>query len=188
MIVDFRKIVFGLAGLLGFLMLGCFDAEKKWSVTKSENGSSELTQASTTLADGVYPAIWGDNPVENDDPGLTIVELENVPVQGETSPPATIRVVDRPLLQFRHVPKFDFTFEENECTRIGFANTQTLKAYSKEHIGTRLAVVIDNRVISVHKIREAIESDQVQITCCTVGGGDHLHSYLKQLKIESDAN
>lgn len=83
---------------------------------------------------------------------------------------------------------FDFKFQSNECTEIGFQNSNELKAYTRDHIGSRLAVVVDNKVISHHKIREAIETNEVRITCCTVGGGDHLHKHLKQLKLASDAN
>ena len=71
---------------------------------------------------------------------------------------------------------------------VGFQNTDELKAYTRDHVGSRLAVVIGNKVISHHKIREAIESVEVRITCCTVGGGDHLHKHLKELKLASNAN
>ena len=48
--------------------------------------------------------------------------------------------------------------------------------------------MIATKVITKHKIREAIETDKIRITCCTVGGGDHLHKHLKELKLASDAN
>jgi preprotein translocase subunit SecD len=117
------------------------------------------------------------------------VELVVVPVDEDGAPkPETIRVTDQPLLRFKTLSQFDFKFEEGECTEIGFANTPELKAYTRDHVGAQLAVVIDNRVISHHKIREPIESDTVRITCCTVGGGDHLHKHLKELKLATESN
>ena len=120
------------------------------------------------------------------DPEIKSVELTSIPVAGsEDSAPEKIRVIPRPLLRFQKLSHFDFTFEKNECTEIGFQNTDELKAYTRDHVGSRLAVVIDNKVISHHKIREAIETDEIRITCCTVGGGDHLHKHLKELKLAS---
>ena len=104
---------------------------------------------------------------------------------GGNTIPDKVRVMSRPLLRFRDVSDFDFKFEKNECTEIAFRNSDELKAYTRDHIGSRLAIVIDNRVISHHKIREAIEADEVRITCCTTGGGDHLHKHLTELKLTS---
>jgi hypothetical protein len=144
---------------------------------------NEETEARVLLEDGVYPVVLTIEASPKGDPEIQIVELANVPVEGSgDAAPDKIRVICRPLLRFRTVPQFDFTFEKNECTEIGFQNTDELKAYTRDHVGSRLAVVIDNKVISSHKIREALETDQVRITCCTVGGGDHLHEHLKKLK------
>lgn len=186
-----QNVAIMLSGLICLMMLGCSDPDEKWTVAKNRIESVDWDDAGdqfeTRLKDGVYPAIWKDGAAP-DDAGGTIVELKNIPVQGEESPPEMISVIDQPLLHFGNVEKFDFKFEKNECTQIGFQNSEKLKSYSRDHIGSRLAVVIDNQVISVHKIREAIESDQVQITCCTVGGGDHLHQHLTQLKQASTLN
>ena len=118
--------------------------------------------------------------------GLEVVQLENVPVSGSEEPVSgTIGIVSRPLLRFVDLPGFEFSFEQNECTEIGFATNEELREYTRNHVGSRLAVVIDQRVISNHKIREAIETDQIRITCCTEGGGDHLHRYLTKLELRS---
>jgi preprotein translocase subunit SecD len=140
------------------------------------------------LDDGVYPVLLGDEASAKRDREIVIVELVNVPVEGSDDDTDKIRVIDQPLVRFRSVSHFNFAFEKNECTEIGFENTDELQAYTREHVGMRLAVVIDNKVITSHKIREAIESDQVRITCCTEGGGDHLHKHLSELKLASDSN
>ncbi len=168
---------------------GCSDATTEKPVARGQTESNQPAESSVILDDGVYPILPGDEAAPKIDPGIKIVELVNVPVEGsDDSTTEKIRVIGQPLLRFRNVSHFDFTFEKNECTEIGFQNSEELKAYTRNHIGSQLAVVIDNQVISHHKIQEAIESDQVQITCCTQGGGDHLHKYLKELKLASNAN
>lgn len=138
------------------------------------------------LVDGVYPVVSSGEAEEKGDSESIVLELTNVPVKGQEEA-STVRIIDRPLLQFRDVPHFDFKFENGECTEIGFQNTDDLMAYTREHVGSRLAVVINNTVISSHKVREPIKTKRVRITCCTVGGGDHLHEHLKTLTSASDA-
>lgn len=141
-----------------------------------------------SLEDGIYPvASPEDLAALKREPNPRIVELANVPVEGDKAEIATtIRVVDRPLLQFRDLTKLSFDFKENSCTEVGFRNTAELRAYSRDRVGARLAVVIGDKVITHHKIREPITSDEVRITFCTEGGGTHLHQYLKQFKLNHD--
>jgi hypothetical protein len=183
------QTIFALLALVCLSAVGC-------SVTNIDkpaaNARTELNGGSPTrvvLEDGVYPVVLGDAATGKGDPEMKVVELDNVPVEGsEDSTAEKIRVIPRPLLRFGNVAHFDFTFEKNECTEIGFHNTDELKAYTRDHVGSRLAVVIDNKVISHHKIREPIRANEVRITCCTVGGGDHLHKHLKELKLRSNTN
>ena len=177
-----------LVAIVCFSAVGCADSKYEKPAANARIVLEE-GQARVVLEDGVYPVVVTDEGMPKGDPEISVVELINVPVEGsEDSSPDKIRVIARPLLRFRELSRFNFTFEENECTEIGFQNTDELKAYTRDHVGSRLAVVIDNQVISHHKIREAIESDEVRITCCTVGGGDHLHRHLKEIKLASNAN
>jgi hypothetical protein len=150
-------------------------------------GSTERREAGHVrgdLDDGVYPVVSDGEKAPKADEKDKVIELTTVPVD-EKDAPQKIRLFNQPLLRFENVADFDFTFENGECTEIGFQNTDELKKHTRDHVGSRLAVVIDNRVVSHHKIREAIESPTVRITCCTVGGGDHLHKHLKKLKADS---
>jgi preprotein translocase subunit SecD len=183
------KTIFALVALVCVSAVGCSNTNNAKPAANARTKVVEERQARVVLADGVYPVVVAEEAVPKGDSEIKVVELINVPVEGSEEPtPEKIRVVARPLLRFQKLSHFDFTFAKNECTEIGFQNTDELKAYTRDHIGSRLAVVIDNKVISHHKIREAIESDEVRITCCTVGGGDHLHKHLKELKFASDAN
>ena len=167
---------------------GCADAKHEKTAATGQTEFSGPTEAPVLLEDGVYPVVLGNETVLTGDAEVKVVELDISPVEGSEKPiPDKLRIIARPLLRFRNV-HFEFTFEKNECTEVGFQNTDELKAYTRDHVGSRLAVVIDNKVITHHKIREALETDQVRITCCTVGGGDHLHKHLKELKLASDAN
>ena len=181
-------ITISLIAVMCLSALGCSGANNKNPAATRQTVSDEPMKVRVVLDDGVYPVALDDETAPKGDPEIKIVELIDVPVEGgEDSTPHKIRVIGRPLLRFRNVSHFDFKFEKNECTEIGFQNTGELKAYTRDHVGSRLAVVIDNKVISSHKIREMIKTDQLRITCCTVGGGDHLHKQLKELKLASDA-
>jgi hypothetical protein len=174
--------------------VGCSESNNEKPVARAPAELEQEAQTRVVLEDGVYPVVSAagipaEQPAPGGDAESKIVELINIPVEGSgDSSTDKIRVISKPLLRFRNVPHFDFKFENSECTEVGFQNTDELKAYTRNHVGARLAVVIDNQVVSHHKIREAIESDEVRITCCTVGGGDHLHKHLKQLKLASDAS
>ncbi len=184
-----RQAVFTFVALACLSPLGCSDTNNEKPTENDRAELNEPAKARVLLEDGVYPVVQTGEPLPKGDSEIKIVDLVNVPIEGsEDSTPDKIRVFDRPLLRFRKLSKFDFTFAENECTEIGFENTDELKAYTRNHVGSQLAVVIDNKVISSHKIREPIESAEVRITCCTVGGGDHLHKHLKGLKLAADSN
>lgn len=163
--------------------LGCSPRHPEQpAATKSAQAESDAP-APLVLEDGVYPVILADTVLPEEWEEAPVVELTNVPVEGsEESTVETVIIFPRPLLRFETNADFSFTFAENECQEIGFRNTEELKVYTRDHVGSRLAVVVDNRVISHHKIREPLESDQVRITCCTVGGGDHLHRHLMTLQ------
>ena len=174
-----------LLALVCLLAVGCSDTNNATPAPDARRQFQEV-RAPVVLEDGVYPVVPPDDPLPGRGSESEGIVLINVPVEGSgDSIPDRIRVIPRPLLRFQSVSHFDFTFEKNECTEIAFRNTDELKAYTRDHVGSRLAVVIDNRVISHHKIREAIEADRVRITCCTAGGGDHLHKHLTELKLTS---
>jgi len=179
------QTVFAFVALVCLSAVGCSATNKEKSAANARTEVDKEAQTRVVLEDGIYPVVLADEAM----PKGKVVELTNVPVKGSgDSTTDKIRVIARPLLRFRKLSHFDFTFQKNECTEVGFQNTAELKAYTRDHIGSRLAVVIDNKVISHHKIREAIEANKVRITCCTVGGGDHLHKHLKELKLASKAN
>ena len=183
------QTIFTLVALVCLSVVGCLGTNKEKSAANARTELDKEAQTRVVLEDGVYPVVSTEKAMAKGDPEIKVVELINVPVEGSgDSTPEKIRVIPRPLLRFRKLSHFDFTFQKNECTEVGFRNTDELKAYTRHHVGSRLAVVISNKVISHHKIREPIEADVVRITCCTVGGGDHLHKHLKELKLASNAN
>jgi hypothetical protein len=184
-----QQTMLALVVLLCLSAVGCLDTNDVNPAASVLTEAKEETQARVVLDDGVYPVVLTGETVPRGDNEIQIVELEDVPLEGSVdSSPDRIRVIACPLLRFRNLSYFDFTFEEGECTEVGFENSDELRAYTRDHVGSRLAVVIDNKVITHHKIREAIEADQVRITFCTVGCGDLLHEHLKELKLAADSN
>ena len=183
------QTIFALVALVCLSTVSCSVKTNEKSAANAGTEPDREAQTRVVLEDGIYPVVLAHQAMPKGDPEIKVVELLNVPVKGSgDSTTDKIRVIPRPLLRFRKVSHFDFTFKKNECTEIVFQNTDELKAYTRDHVGSRLAVVIDNKVISHHKIREAIESNEVRITCCTIGGGDHLHKHLKALMLASNAN
>jgi preprotein translocase subunit SecD len=182
------QTIFPLVALVCLSAVGCSDTNNEKPAANARTGLDAEAETRVVLEDGVYPVVLTDERAPNGDPETKVVELVKVPVEGSGDSADKIRVIPGPLLRFGKLSHFDFTFEKNECTEVGFQNTDELKAYTRDHVGSRLAVVIDNKVISHHKIRKAIEADEVRITCCTVGGGDHLHKHLKELKLASNAD
>jgi hypothetical protein len=183
------QTAFTLLALACLSAVGCSESNNEESLANALHKFNEEGRNHIVIEDGVYPVVMAERALPGDDSELKAVELINVPVEGsEHSIADKIRVFPQPLLRFRKLSHFDFKIEKNECTEVGFQNTDELKAYTRDHIGSRLAVVVDNKVISHHKIREEIKADEVRITCCTVGGGDHLQKHLKELKLTSSVN
>jgi hypothetical protein len=54
-----------------------------------------------------------------------------------------------------------------------------LEKFTRRHVGQQVAIVIGDRVVTVHKVREPIVGDRLQITRCTDNGCDVLFSALK---------
>lgn len=136
-----------------------------------------------SLQDGIYPVVKRETAGTTATRGARIVELVEAPVTGSIdATPQTVLVIDEPVLRFREVPHHEFKFDQNnECTQIELENTESLKAFTRNHIGGRLAVVVDGKVVSSHKIRNPVETKNVTITFCTEGGGDEVYRHLKSV-------
>ncbi len=46
-------------------------------------------------------------------------------------------------------------------------HVKTLERFTREHLGGRVAIVIDGEIITMHKVRSVIEGGRVQITRCS---------------------
>ncbi len=138
--------------------------------------------ADPRLEDGVYPVVPPDEPPPqgmNESEVVTLAQLTT----GDEEELSSLRIVNRPLIRLRHVPAFDFDFEGDVCTRIGFETTDEFRKYTRDHIGRQLAIVVDGQVITQHKIRMPIEGKSVQITCCIAGTADRLRKALTEIKV-----
>jgi preprotein translocase subunit SecD len=135
-------------------------------------------EAKVTLEDGLYVVV----PPAEDATSLAqrVVELETVPVKDE--PVESMRISTMPIVRLREMQLRGVGLDEaNACNQITFKNDERLKAFSRDHVGTRVAVVIGGKVISSHKIRVPLEDDEFQVTFCTEGGGDHLYRHLRDV-------
>ena len=130
-----------------------------------------------SLDDGVYRVVKNRQARLNN---ASFVELAVVPLEGEA--PETLYVAPEPLLRLRPESIRGFQLDENgECTSVALENTESLRKFSRDHVGSRLAVVVGGRIITHHKIRVPLETDEVSITFCTEGGGNHLMQHLRTI-------
>jgi hypothetical protein len=136
--------------------------------------------SASTAEDGVYRIVPRDSgATEASAAGEgRLIELETVPMPEEE--PELVLLAGEPLLRFRDLPSCEYEQDSREgCTRIFFRNTEGFRAFTRDHVGTRVANVIGGRVISCHKIRAPIETDEVAVSFCTPGGGDHVLRHLR---------
>jgi hypothetical protein len=151
-------------------------------------GVRETEAERDNLVDGVYPVVTDDTRLSAHELASETVKLSVLALDGNKVSAPKIRILKRPLLRFKRSIHFGFKFENNECTQVEFDNTDKLKAFSREHAPTRLAVVVGNQIVTHHKLRGPIESEKVRITCCTEGGGDHLRKHLMRIESSSASN
>jgi len=46
-------------------------------------------------------------------------------------------------------------------------NAERAEAFSRAHLGGRIAIVVDGEIVTLHKVRSVITGGRVQITRCT---------------------
>ena len=137
------------------------------------------------LCDGVYPVMTDETRFSALADEFGTINLGVLKVNAEREDASMIRIIKRPLVRFDKSTRFAFRLENNQCTQIEFENSEELKAFSKKFAPTRLAVVVGRQVVTHHKLRGALESKHIKITCCTEGGGDHLRKHLMPIAYSS---
>src|SRR5687768_14811726 len=125
---DFNaQTVLTLVALACLSALGCSDSTSETPIADARRGRNEGGRTRIVLEDGVYPVVMAEDAQPEHDSEIKVVELINVPVEGgEDSTYDKIRVFPQPLLRFRKLSHFDFKIEKNECTEVGFQNTDEL--------------------------------------------------------------
>lgn len=61
---------------------------------------------------------------------------------------------------------------------------EKLKELTENNIGKMIAVVLDNQIVSCHKIKEVIAGGKLQISRCTKGSCELIYSKLLQKKAD----
>lgn len=127
------------------------------------------------LANGIYLVLQrSENPQEMSKPNdeQVILTDQDEFTAAPTDEPITYLLVARrpsvPLL-LENAPTKDKDEQGKLFLRIKLAETHVplLKEFTGKHIGSRLAVIIGGKVVSVHKIRTEIADGRVQISFCS---------------------
>lgn len=136
----------------------------------------------TGSGDGAYvvvesTSVGGDAGWPHQDPSL--LRLESLPVSGQQE--QAFLVKRPPLACFAEMrPESLEVDTATVSTRITFHNTQALKAFSRDHVGARLAMVFDGSVVSSHTIRTPLEMETLKVTFCNRGAGERLSARLRE--------
>jgi preprotein translocase subunit SecD len=145
----------------------------------------------TKLASGVY-AVLRDGAAEKD--VLPLKDGEALAVNRyrflkpeDTQPPRYLVVHTKPDVELLISGEPKAEKDGDEVSRILLKlepkAATALEKLTADHIDRPIAVVIGGEVVTTHKVRTAIKSGEVQITCCAPGAAKFLLEQLEsQLK------
>lgn len=89
----------------------------------------------------------------------------------EREPQEYVVVQKKSFIPFKldHKPVEGYTDDNKPKVYLQFASKQAqdLDALTGNNIGRRIAIVIDDRIVSCHKIKEALKGGKMQISRCT---------------------
>lgn len=142
-------------------------------------------QANADVADGLYPALC-----ETSDPdsarrlcprGLVLAfDHEST---GSTDAPQAYFAIDTtsmvPLV-LETLPEVTADGTGREILSVALARryVSILERFTERHLGERIAVVLDGRVVSAHKIRTVIRAGRIQVSRCDSVSCEILRSKL----------
>ena len=149
--------------------------------------ASAQDQAARKLPDGVY-AVLREGAMEKD--VLPLKKGEALAVQRHRyakndakEPPRYLVVRTAPDVKFDLASEPKADKQGDEVVRILLklkpAEAAALERLTAGRIGEKVAIILDGDVVTMHKIREAIQGGEVQITNCAAGAANFLFEHLR---------
>lgn len=160
-----------------------------WAVTaQAQEGKAE--KKTNRPADGVYAVLRDSQKKKN---VLPLKEGEALVVhysrylkatEKETPRHVVVRTVPDVQLDLDGVPRLERRGKDDLriLLKLRPKAAEALKRLTADPAGKQVAIVIGGELVTMHKVREAITTGQVQITSCAPGGAEYL---LRQLRATS---
>jgi preprotein translocase subunit SecD len=176
-----------LLAVLGPLVLGCHTKvadEKKASPIAGKQPADPERQ---NLPNGFY-GVLRDEPQQKDVLPVgenRIMVVNNHPYAPKESrgPPRYLVVHRSPDVPLVLASAPGAARDDSGSLRIQLQlateQAEAVERFTRNHIGKQVAILVGGEVVTVHKIRDAIQGGKLQITCCAEGSCEYL---LKQLQ------
>jgi len=101
---------------------------------------------------------------------------------GQTEPPEVLVLTREPavLLELASPPEGDTAQACSVPVRLELvpSQAQALARFTGQNQGRSAAIVVGGEVVTVHKIRSAVEDGRMQVTCCSPGACGYLMQQL----------
>jgi preprotein translocase subunit SecD len=133
-----------------------------------------LTAAEQPLAKGVY-AILGEGPTREgvrtgSAQEVILVYNQKYSQADKDKPPVYVAIDTSSFVPLILAKPPEATKDTRGWTLLSVTlapeHAKTLEAFTRVHLGGRVAIVIDGEIVTMHKVRSVIQDGQVQITRC----------------------
>jgi hypothetical protein len=136
-----------------------------------------------TIRDGFYEVVkLGTTAMSSDslDPAQVIVDFDTLFNPGDYTRVA-IDTLDYVPLELEKLPTTEQQTELKKLLSISLtpAAAEKMKTFTAQRVMKEVAVVIDGKAVTMHKVREAITGSDMQITRCDDNACDYLYVKLK---------
>ncbi len=168
--------------------------QKTKSESSSKQASSDNKKQNQTknsiIADGFYHVIrFSKNksevlPVHEDE---KLVEYDYHLLQEDEREPVEYEVIEYKsfvpiILDGDPQKEKDNKGRPNLLIKLSESQIKPLEEFTSKHLGSRVAIVIGNQIVTMHKIREAITGGKIQISRCSDHGCEVIYTQLQKDK------
>ncbi|MBL7930805.1 MAG: hypothetical protein JNL60_02830 [Bacteroidia bacterium] len=140
-------------------------------------------QPGLKIEDGFYEVLYIDSTgaVETKKPGQALLGLDTVFNTGDRRQ-VIIDVSDYVPLEMEGDPKKEQQTDAKKLLSVTLSKnaTEKMRRFTATRVMKHVAIVIDGKVITMHKVREAINGPGLQITRCDDNACEYLFVKMKQ--------
>jgi hypothetical protein len=156
--------------------------------------AQSTNQVQAAVSPGAHPLENGIYSVLREEPTPQAARVEGIPQavlaydrrkysDAPPNEPLTYVAIDRrdyvPLV-IEGTPEMKPDAQGKSVLTVSLArkNAEKAEAFTRAHLGGRIAIVVDGEIVTLHKIRSVITGGRVQITRCTDNACEVLRSKL----------